>query len=140
MKVPVISAGLAALLLAAGCGNVVVDGADLGSGSYLQVLASGRVVVERDFSGTGFRPCTTVAAQLVRNMPALKGQVRCAPAPADSPLPYSFVAHVQKTESDEVLPSGPFLTRTATPQLCVRWRDALGRQEKTVITQQSCGA
>ncbi|MBL8346852.1 MAG: hypothetical protein JNN03_15540 [Rubrivivax sp.] len=140
MKCAVISLSLAAALLAAGCGNTVLDGAEIGSGSYLQVLASGRVIVERDFSGTGFRPCTAVAARMIRSAPALKGQVRCAPAPADSPLPYSFVAHVQQNESDEVLPTGPFLTRTATPRLCVQWRDTMSRREKTVITQQSCGA
>ena len=139
MKCAVISLSLA-VLLATGCGSTVLDGADLGSGSYLQVLAAGRVVVERDFSGTGFRPCTAVAVRMIQSSPALKGQVRCAPMPADSPLPYSFVAHVQKTESDEVMPTGPFRTRTATPQMCVRWRDTTSRQEKTVITQQNCGS
>ena len=117
-----------------------VDPQSVGSGQYLQLLQSGKVVLETDTSNAGMLNCPNTAYRLMQEQPAMVGQVKCSSQPTSDPLPFSFRAHRQLTESDEYRRATPYLTRTATSQLCVSNRQATSKLEKTVVLEDRCGS
>jgi hypothetical protein len=118
----------AAAVLSTGCATVP------GGGDYLQVLTtSGQVIWEMNTRLTGHQSCANIASQTYID-PGFS--FRCASAPTDSPLPYTYTARFQDAESFR--PSVPFHVRTFTSGHC--WhsltRDTMS--PKTIILENNC--
>ena len=97
-------------------------------------------MLETDTSNAGLLNCPNTAYRLMQGQPAMAGQVKCSSQPTSDSLPFFFRAHRQLTESDEYKRSTPFMTRTATSQLCATNRQTTSKLEKTVILEDKCGS
>ena len=126
------------VLALTGCAVSPLDPKGVGSGRYFQILHGDRVIVEMDTSTAGMMDCSLQASMAMQQTPSLSGRTRCSDLTAPDPLPYSFRAHRQLTESDGYKRSSPYLTRTSTSQLCTSFRDAARKMEKTVIVEEGC--
>ena len=125
--------------LLAAC-NTMTDPQAVGSGRYLQFLRGGVVIAEMDTSNVGMMNCPNQAYLSIQQTPSLAGNTKCSDIMSIDPLPFSFRAHIQLTESDGYKRSSPYLTRTLTSQLCDSIRQATSAAEKTVILEDNCSS
>lgn len=131
---------VAALTIAlAGCSSFG-DEYSVGNGQYLQVLRGQTVILETDTSNAGMMNCPNQVYRLIRDHPSMSSTTKCSSRATTDSLPFSFRAHRQLTESDGYKRASPFITRTATSQMCATIREATAKMEQTVILEDSCGA
>ena len=111
------------------------------SGRYLQILSQSgdKVIAEIDTRAGGMLDCSTQAHFVLQSRPTAK--VRCSATSSTDPLPYSYVAHNQSSESDGYRPSSPYLVRASTAAVCASMRDATARPDaKVKIFEDRCGS
>jgi hypothetical protein len=124
---------LIASALATGCAIDPTQG--VGNGQYLQVLNDqGRVVLEMDVRNAGHMSCQYTATMEVNHI----GKGQCAHRPTDSPMPFYYIAHIQKREANGARPSSPYWIRTATSELCRANLANRAAQPNTVILEDGC--
>lgn len=128
---------LTAVASIAGCS--IVDPNRVGNGQYLQQFDAAGVVMERETSQAGLKPCPTFAYEAMQANPGLKGRVRCSQNSSTDSLPYSFKAWIRETpQSDEKLLSSPFTFRFRNSEQCRSSLDMYRRTPKMEILEDFC--